>query len=169
MSRDFSTAPPSNPSFLLPWLSFPFRNSPRPHPRENRTFLFTHLREPILQPFYFHIHAGMGGYPLARRSRHSHLRTFQRGLDLSHFFSTLYRRSCATGARQPLCNQSITHSFHRNGGCTPSVHSSLRSSAYTASLRYLFPFSLPFPSLYPTTSQHPRTLETNVLPGRPNR
>src|SRR5712692_3078040 len=38
---------------------------------------------------------------------------------LSPLLPTRYGHSYTTAARQPLCNQSVTHSFHRDGGCTP--------------------------------------------------
>jgi hypothetical protein len=144
------------PPFLLPSPSFPFRNSPDPRPRKNRIFLFMHLREPILQPVYFQIHAGMGGVPPFTTLARSDLQTLQLLFDLSSFFSNLHGHSYTTVTYQPLCYQSFTHSFHHDGGCTPSGHSSLRSSAYSASLRYLFPFSLPSHLSIP---QPPKVLE----------
>src|SRR5713226_9792530 len=38
---------------------------------------------------------------------------------LSPLLPTPYGHSYTTAAPQPLCNQSLTHSFHRHGGCTP--------------------------------------------------
>jgi len=38
----------------------------------------------------------------------------------SPFFSILSGHSYTTAAHQPFCNQFVTHSFHRDGGCTPS-------------------------------------------------
>jgi hypothetical protein len=38
---------------------------------------------------------------------------------LSLFFSIHSGYSCTTATHQPLCNQFVTHSFHRDGGCTP--------------------------------------------------
>src|SRR5260370_12992877 len=35
---------------------------------------------------------------------------------LSPLLSTSYRHSCTTAAPQPLYNQSVTHSFHHDGG-----------------------------------------------------
>jgi len=54
----------------------PFWNSPHPHRGENRSFLFMHLRECILQTFCFQTHAGMGGVPPPhlRQSAGAHLR-----------------------------------------------------------------------------------------------
>src|SRR6266849_2848586 len=40
---------------------------------------------------------------------------------LSPLFPTPYGHSYTTAAPQPLCNQSVTQSFCRDGGCTPSV------------------------------------------------
>src|SRR5712692_7761278 len=42
---------------------------------------------------------------------------------LSPLLPTPYGHSYTTAAPQPLCNQSLTHSFHRHGGCTPSPSS----------------------------------------------
>ena len=76
---------------------------------------------PILQLLSFHIHAwngGNGGAP--------NVPTFKRSLGLSPFASTTYRHTSTTAARQPLCNQSVTHSFYFDGGCTPLSASLLR-------------------------------------------
>src|SRR5713226_6847819 len=48
----------------------------------------------------------------------SDLQTFRRVSNLSPFFSILSGHSYTTAAHQPFCNQPITHSFHRDGGCT---------------------------------------------------
>src|SRR5712692_3377685 len=37
---------------------------------------------------------------------------------LSPLLPTPYGHSYTTAARQPLCNQSLTHSFYLDGGCT---------------------------------------------------
>jgi len=42
---------------------------------------------------------------------------------LSPLLPIPYGHSYTTAASQPLCNQSLTHSFHRHGGCTPSPSS----------------------------------------------
>src|SRR5712692_2560540 len=42
---------------------------------------------------------------------------------LSPLLPIPYGHSYTTAAPQPLCNQSLTHSFHRHGGCTPSPSS----------------------------------------------
>ena len=39
---------------------------------------------------------------------------------LSPLLPTPYGHSYTTAAPQPLCNQSVTHSFDLDGGCTPS-------------------------------------------------
>src|SRR6266852_365044 len=38
---------------------------------------------------------------------------------LSPVLPTPYGHSCTTAAPHPLCNQSLTHSFYLDGGCTP--------------------------------------------------
>ncbi len=40
-------------------------------------------------------------------------------------FSHPCRQSCATAVSRPFSNQSVTHSFRCNGGCTPSLITSL--------------------------------------------
>src|SRR5260370_7030079 len=60
---------------------------------------------------------------------------------LSPLLSTSYRHSCTTAAPQPLYNQSVTHSFHHDGGCTPQPHSESRhSSLPTVFKSFLFRF-----------------------------
>src|SRR5712691_371960 len=38
---------------------------------------------------------------------------------LSPLLPYSYGHSYTTATHQPLCNQLVTHSFHRDGGCTP--------------------------------------------------
>src|SRR6266849_5277958 len=47
----------------------------------------------------------------------------------SLFFAEDYVPSSATGAPQPFVYQSLPHSFHRDGGCTPSLLSSKLGSS----------------------------------------
>src|SRR6266849_9893750 len=42
-----------------------------------------------------------------------------------------YGHSSTTAAPQPLCNQSVTHSFYRHGGCTPLSLSTTHSPLFT--------------------------------------
>src|SRR6266849_7794897 len=54
---------------------------------------------------------------------------------LSPLLPTPYGHSCATATHQPLCNQSFTHSFYLDGGCTlplalPSRPRSLLNTHY---------------------------------------
>src|SRR5216683_313320 len=42
---------------------------------------------------------------------------------LSPLLPYSYGHSYTTATHQPLCNQSLTHSFHRDGGCTHSPSS----------------------------------------------
>src|SRR5713226_10062350 len=48
----------------------------------------------------------------------SDLQTFRRVSNLSPFFSILSGHSYTTAAHQPFCNQFVTPTFHRDGGCT---------------------------------------------------
>src|SRR5229473_2581644 len=47
------------------------------------------------------------------------LSNLQTCTSLSPLFPTPYGHSYTTATPQPLCNQSVTHSFCRDGGCTP--------------------------------------------------
>src|SRR5260370_40934163 len=60
----------------------------------------------------------------------------------SLFFAEDYVPSSATGAPQPFVYQSLPHSFHRDGGCTPSL---LSSKLGSPDLRPLQPVSELFP------------------------
>ena len=47
-------------------------------------------------------------------------RMLQRVSESSPLFSSSYRLTYTTGAAQLFWNQSLVHTFHRDGGCTPS-------------------------------------------------
>ena len=50
---------------------------------------------------------------------------------LSPLLPTPYGHSYTTAAPQPLCNQSLTHSFYLDGGCTPPARSPLATAIPT--------------------------------------
>src|SRR6266849_2789882 len=61
-------------------------------------------------------------------------------IPLSHLSPLLpysYGHSYTTATHQPLCNQSATHSFHRDGGCTPQAHSESRHSPLVTAFKFL--------------------------------
>src|SRR6266446_3025840 len=58
-------------------------------------------------------------FPAARTFKRFHMQTFQRVSRLSSFLSTVYGLSYTTGDTYLLFFQSLAHSFHRDGGCTP--------------------------------------------------
>src|SRR5258708_8810150 len=85
--------------------------------------------------------------------------TFQPSLNLSLLFSWPYRHTCTTEAAQLFWDQSLTHSFHRDGGCTPfqsflftiplspsSLHPSLVASLLTPRLSPSSSRSSPLPT-----------------------
>src|SRR6267378_4131070 len=57
---------------------------------------------------------------------------------------TTYALHLATAAPQPLCNQSVTHSFYLDGGCIPPVAlpSRQRSSRMPIPVPYILYFSI---------------------------
>jgi hypothetical protein len=71
-----------------------------------------------------------------RRSRRSDVQTFGRVSDPSPLFSDPCGHSYTTATRQLLCNQFVTHSFHRDGGWgTPNVPTLRRSNVQTSPYR----------------------------------
>src|SRR6266478_550081 len=50
---------------------------------------------------------------------------------LSPLLSYSYGHSYTTATHQPLCNQSLTHSFYLDGGCTPPAGSPLATAIPT--------------------------------------
>src|SRR5713226_1899950 len=50
---------------------------------------------------------------------------------LSPLLPYSYGHSYTTATHQPLCNQSLTHSFYRDGGCTPPAGSPLATEIPT--------------------------------------
>src|SRR5713101_4240990 len=50
---------------------------------------------------------------------------------LSPLLPYSYGHSYTTATHQPLCNQSLTHSFYRDGGCTPPAGSPLATAIPT--------------------------------------
>src|SRR6266851_181734 len=50
---------------------------------------------------------------------------------LSPLLPYSYGHSYTTAAPQPLCNQSLTHSFYLDGGCTPPARSPLATAIPT--------------------------------------
>src|SRR5882762_4243966 len=65
---------------------------------------------------------------------------------LSPLLPTPYALLSATAARQPLCNQSVTHSFCLDGGCAPGVPPSLQRKEQKMTLA----------SAKPSSTNHPR-------------
>src|SRR6266852_5627519 len=58
---------------------------------------------------------------------------------LSPLLPTPYGHSYTTATHQPLCNQFVTHSFHRDGGCTTPLLGA--STAYALlPIHYLFKY-----------------------------
>src|SRR5713226_5744693 len=58
---------------------------------------------------------------------------------LSPLLPTPYGHSYTTATHQPLCNQFVTHSFHRDGGCTTPLLGA--STAYALlPIHYLISF-----------------------------
>src|SRR6266481_5447148 len=58
-------------------------------------------------------------FPAVRAFKRVHMQTFHRVSRLSSFLSTVYGLSYTTGDTYLLFFQSLAHSFHRDGGCTP--------------------------------------------------
>ena len=80
----------------------------------------------------------------------SSLRTLRLCVEFSDSFhptsvvSTAYALTLATATPQPLCNQSVTHSFYLDGGYTPLWRcptTAVPSTAYSCSLSPLFSIS----------------------------
>src|SRR5216684_4145566 len=63
-----------------------------------------------------------------------------------------YGHSYTTATHQPLCNQSATHSFHRDGGCTPQAHSESRHSPLVTAFKFL-PFKFLHTLLHSSRTQ----------------
>ncbi len=60
---------------------------------------------------------------------------------LSPLLPTPYGHSYTTATHQPLCNQFVTHSFHRDGGCTTPLLGA--STAYALlPIHYLLSFQI---------------------------
>src|SRR6266478_1866248 len=58
-------------------------------------------------------------FPAVRTFKRFDVQTFQRVSQPSPFLSIIYALSYTTGDTYPLFFQSLAHSFHRDGGCTP--------------------------------------------------
>src|SRR6266852_5594922 len=60
---------------------------------------------------------------------------------LSPLLPTPYGHSYTTATHQPLCNQFVTHSFHRDGGCTtPSSGLQLPMPYSLSTISFLFKY-----------------------------
>src|SRR5713226_9406120 len=71
---------------------------------------------------------------------------------LSPLLPYSYGHSYTTATHQPLCNQSATHSFHRDGGCTPQAHSESRHSPLVTAFKFL-PFKFLHTLLHSSRTQ----------------
>jgi len=77
------------------------------------------MRPPSLNPFrIISLHKHRGGALLALQTFNLELSTFDL-LQSSPLFSLCYTLFSATGLPQPFVHQSLPHSCHRDGGCTP--------------------------------------------------
>src|SRR6267378_1057999 len=79
------------------------------------------MRPPSLNPFrIISLHKHRGGALLDLQTFNLELSTFDL-LQSSPLFSLCYTLFSATGLPQPFVHQSLPHSCHRDGGCTPPI------------------------------------------------
>jgi len=65
------------------------------------------------------------GVPRLSTFRRADVPACRRGSDLSPLFSPSYSLTYTTDAAQSFWNQSVTHTFHRDGGCISPRHASI--------------------------------------------
>jgi hypothetical protein len=70
-------------------------------------------------PLHFFTPSSLSSLTATRTSRRANVPTFRPWSDPSPLFSLSYRHICTTDAAQLFWNQSVAHSFYRDGGCTP--------------------------------------------------
>jgi len=180
MSRDFSTVLPPNPSFPSSLVFIPISELTRPSSQRESNLSFHALKGTHFATLLFSNSCrNGGGYPPL--TPHDVL-TFRpaRRFNVFQIYPPSFQIFTDTPTPRPLINSFAINSlrtlFVTTGGCTPSSHSSLLSPSVRRLPRLgrgvsalSFSFLPAWPSLDPTTSQRPRTSETNLPAGRPNR